>query len=216
MFAPWDGLAGRRVRRGPWFLSSTSPDRHGFRRCVRTASDAGRFDGWTIPDRSASRSRVPDRLAARARRPDEAPEYWRPIVRLERRRVSSNSNLIPEGLAVDMSGRPERPHRRRQPGRQDARIRLTARLIGQRRHRAGPRRTARPLRHGAPRRSPRAHAAEVRRNGHPNWVAVCRHITSAANCPLPAARWAADSKTAIASLTAPWPAATHARARLSS
>ena len=36
------------------------------------------------------------------------------------------------------------------------------------------------------------------------------------DCPLAAALWAADNKTAIASLTAPSPAATHARARLNS
>jgi hypothetical protein len=72
----------------------------GFRRCVPTVSVARRFRGWTIPHRSASRSRVPGRSAARARRPDEAPKYWRRIVPPKRRRVSSNPTPIPEGLAA--------------------------------------------------------------------------------------------------------------------
>src|SRR5271163_2258585 len=165
VLAPGGGAAGRRVRRGWWFRSSTSPDRRGFRRCVRTKSVARQFRGWTIPHRSASRSRAPDRSAARARRPEEAPEYWHRIVRPERRRVSSNPTPIREGPAVDTSGRPELPRRRRQQGRPDARILLTPRPIGRRRRHAGPRRTARPRRRGAPRRSARAHATEVRSNG---------------------------------------------------
>ena len=50
----------------------------------------------------------------------------------------------------------------------------------------------------------------------PNCVAVCRQITSAANCPLAEAFMAADNRMVIASLTAPWLAATHARATLRS
>jgi hypothetical protein len=39
----------------------------------------------------------------------------------------------------------------------------------------------------------------------PNWLAVCRQITSAANCLLALALSTADNKMLIASLAAPWP-----------
>ena len=85
---------------------------------------------------------------------------------------------------------------------------------------ASPSRRASANRAARPTRGPSTIDSSSRNLGapvrSPNWVAVCRHSTSAANCPLAAALSAADNMTVIASLTAPWPAATHARARLRS
>ena len=75
---------------------------------------------------------------------------------------------------------------------------------------ASAKRAARPA------RGPSTIAASSRNRGpqerSPNCVAVCKHITSGANCPFDLAVSAAASETAIASLMAPCPAASHALA----
>ena len=214
---PVVGVAGRRVRRGWWFRSSPWPGRCGFRRCARTASASRRPRGWTIPQRSASRSLVRDRSAAAARWPAEAPGCWRRrIVRPGHPRVSSIANAEPRrslrryamaACAAASTAATRSPMRSKSSDTEANSA-------------ASPSRSASANRAARPTRGPSTIDSSSRNRGaperSPNWVAVCRQSTSNANCPLAAALSAADNTTVIASLTAPWPAATQARATLRS
>ena len=162
-------------------------------RTERVSRCGDRAVGQPLTDQHHDLS-VPDRSAVTARRPDEAPGCWRPrIVRPALLLVSRTRKPIHAGPGGDRPWPRARMRRGPQRGRPCARIPQTPRPVRRRRRRAGPRRTGPQDRRGAPRRSLPARADRGALEWSPNCVAVCKQITSAANCPLARAVSAADN-----------------------
>ena len=212
--APNAGTAAPRALRDWPYPSWSSPGRCGLRRCAPTASVAPPRPGSTSPGRATTRSRVPDPSAVAAPAPAEASVYRLrrivpPASPPARHRPSAEPLNSCRRYAIAASAAASTAAT---PSPISSKASDTAANSA-----ASPSRTASANLAASPTRGPSTilQLTQPRRaRPSPNCTAVCRHITSAANRPLAAALSAADFKMAIASLTAPWPAVTHARATL--